>query len=68
MPAERLALLGDVHANAAALRAVLADVALAGLERGVVTGDLVMRGEEPEEVIEKFQRFIEDIRPEDFAS
>jgi len=25
-------------------------------------------GEEPEEVIEKFQRFIEDIRPEDFAS
>jgi uncharacterized protein len=24
--------------------------------------------EEPEEVIEKFQRFIEDIRPEDFAS
>lgn len=25
-------------------------------------------GEEPEEVIEQFQRFIEDIRPEDFAS
>jgi bifunctional DNase/RNase len=25
-------------------------------------------GEEQEEVIEKFQRFIEDIRPEDFAS
>ncbi len=24
--------------------------------------------EEPEEVIEKFQRFIEDLRPEDFAS
>ena len=56
MPAERLALLGDVHANAAALRAVLADVALAGLERGVVTGDLVMRGEEPEECVTEVRR------------
>ena len=30
--------------------------------------DETENGEEPEEVIEKFQRFIEDIRPEDFAS
>ena len=56
MPADRLALLGDVHANAAALRAVLADVALAGLERGVITGDLVMRGEEPEECVAEVRR------------
>ena len=56
MPAERLAVLGDVHANAAALRAVLADVAGAGIERGVLTGDLVMRGEEPEECVAEVRR------------
>ena len=56
MPAERLALLGDVHANAAALRAVLTDVAGDGIERGVLTGDLVMRGEEPEECVAEVRR------------
>ena len=56
MPAERLAVLGDVHANAAALRAVLADVDGAGIERGVLTGDLVMRGEEPEECVAEVRR------------
>lgn len=51
MAAERLALLGDVHANLAALRAVLADVARAGIARGAFTGDVVMRGGEPEECV-----------------
>ena len=45
---ERLALIGDIHANAAALRAVLAAVDAAGLRRGICTGDLVMRGDDPE--------------------
>jgi putative phosphoesterase len=57
MPAaERLALLGDVHANLAALRAVLAHVAGTGIERGVITGDLVMRGGEPEECVAEVRR------------
>ncbi len=56
MPTERLALLGDVHANAAALRAVLADVVGAGMDRGVLTGDLVMRGEDPEECVAEIRR------------
>lgn len=47
----RLALLGDVHANLPALDAVLAAVRAAGLERGVCTGDLVMRGAQPEECV-----------------
>jgi putative phosphoesterase len=51
MAAERLALLGDVHANLAALRAVLADVVRAGIPRGALTGDIVMRGGEPEECV-----------------
>lgn len=46
--ATRLALLGDVHGNAAALRAVLAAVDGHGIAAGVCTGDLVMRGVEPE--------------------
>jgi putative phosphoesterase len=45
---ERLALLGDIHANAPALRAVLDAIAEAGIEKGVCTGDLVMRGESPD--------------------
>jgi putative phosphoesterase len=46
--AERLALFGDVHANVPALRAVLDAIAAAGIERGACTGDLVMRGDDPE--------------------
>ncbi len=44
----RIAVLGDVHGNLAALDAVLADVRAAGIDRGVCTGDLVLRGPEPE--------------------
>lgn len=44
----RLAALGDVHGNLAALDAVLADVRVAGIHSGVCTGDLVLRGREPE--------------------
>ncbi len=44
----RLAALGDIHGNLAALDAVLADVRAAGLEHGVCSGDLVLRGPEPE--------------------
>jgi putative phosphoesterase len=45
---ERLALFGDVHGNGPALRAVLDAMAGAGLDRGACTGDLVMRGPDPE--------------------
>ena len=53
---QRLALLGDVHANLPALRAVLADVRAAGLDAGVVTGDLVMRGTQPEACVTEVRR------------
>ncbi len=43
----RLAIIGDVHGNAKALRAVMDAVAAKGISRGVNTGDLVMRGTEP---------------------
>lgn len=43
----RLAVIGDVHGNAEALEAVLADIAELGLTEGVCTGDLVMRGPDP---------------------
>jgi putative phosphoesterase len=52
----RLALLGDVHANLPALRAVLTDVRAAGLDAGVVTGDLVMRGTQPEACVAEIRR------------
>ena len=45
---ERLALLGDIHANAAALAAVLDAIAVAGIRDAACTGDLVMRGDQPE--------------------
>lgn len=53
---ERLALLGDVHANIEALRAVLAAVDAAGIARGACTGDLVMRGTAPAECIAELRR------------
>ncbi|WP_217913062.1 metallophosphoesterase family protein [Miltoncostaea marina] len=53
---DRLALMGDVHANAAALRAVLAAIEGAGMRRGVCTGDLVMRGDRPEECVDLVRR------------
>jgi putative phosphoesterase len=52
----RLALLGDVHANHAALCAVLAQVDAAGITEGACTGDLVMRGETPAECIDEIHR------------
>jgi putative phosphoesterase len=54
--AERLALIGDVHANLPALRAVLDAVSAAGIDRGVCTGDLVMRGAEPEACVRELRR------------
>ena len=45
---ERLALLGDIHANAVALTAVLDAIRAAGLQYGACTGDLVMRGDDPD--------------------
>lgn len=50
--AQRLAVVGDVHANLPALTAVLASVDAAGLTQGVVTGDIVLRGEHPEECMQ----------------
>lgn len=47
----RLAVIGDVHGNFAALRAVLKAVRGEGLQNGVCTGDLVMRGTEPDKVV-----------------
>lgn len=45
---DRFGLMGDVHANGPALRAVLDAMAGAGLTQGVCTGDLVMRGSDPD--------------------
>jgi bifunctional DNase/RNase len=45
-----------------------AEEALLDAEAYVLEEDEEGSGEEQEEVIEKFQRFIEDVRPEDFAS
>ena len=49
----RLAVLGDVHGNISALDAVLADVRAAGIDSGVCTGDLVLRGREPEACVSR---------------
>lgn len=53
---ERLALLGDVHANSRALDAVLEAIGRAGLRAGACTGDLVMRGISPEECVTAIRR------------
>lgn len=49
----RLAVLGDVHGNVAALDAVLAAIRAAEITAGVCTGDLVLRGPEPEACVSR---------------
>jgi putative phosphoesterase len=52
-PTGRLALLGDVHGNVAALDATLAAIRAAGISHGACTGDLVLRGPEPEACVSR---------------
>ena len=49
----RIAVVGDVHGNVSALDAVLAEIRAAGIHRGVCTGDLVLRGPEPEACVSR---------------
>lgn len=53
---DRLGVFGDVHANHGALRAVLDAMAGEALARGACTGDLVMRGTEPDACVEAVRR------------
>lgn len=49
----RLAVLADVHGNASALRAVLADLDIqGGADRLLVLGDIVLLGPDPAQVVE----------------
>jgi predicted phosphodiesterase len=48
----RIAVLSDVHANAVALRAVIADLDSHGAEEIVVAGDLIGFGPSPSEVVD----------------
>ncbi len=51
----RVAFLSDIHANLAALEAVLADIAGAGVDARYVLGDLVGYAPWPNEVLERLQ-------------
>lgn len=46
----RIALFGDIHGNAVALRAVLADIKEVGADQSVCLGDVAFRGPQPDEV------------------
>jgi predicted phosphodiesterase len=48
----RVALISDLHGNAVALRAVLADIRTLGVDRIVCLGDVATLGPSPHEVIE----------------
>lgn len=52
----KLAVLGDVHGNVVALDAALADAKKHKPDRYVVTGDLVMNGPRPAEVIDRLHK------------
>lgn len=51
-----IALIADIHANDAALEATLGEIASRGISRGLVAGDVVMRGEEPQQVVDRLAR------------
>lgn len=52
----RLAIIGDVHANLPALRAVLEDIEQIGADATYCVGDVVGRGPHPVEVIDELRR------------
>ncbi len=52
----RIAVMGDIHANLPALRAVIDDVARIGAEALYCVGDVVGRGPHPNEVVEELRR------------
>ena len=52
----RIAVMGDIHANLPALRAVVDDVARIGAEALYCVGDVVGRGPHPNEVVEELRR------------
>ena len=52
----RIAIIGDVHANHPALRAVVDDVARIGADAVYCVGDVVGRGPHPNEVVEELRR------------
>lgn len=49
--ADRLAVFGDIHGNVDALHAVIAAIRAAGIDRALCTGDVVLRGIQPEECV-----------------
>src|SRR4051812_8960465 len=48
-----LALISDIHGNATALEAVLAELASFRIADGLVLGDVVQGGDEPREVLDR---------------
>jgi predicted phosphodiesterase len=58
--ARQIAVVGDIHGNAAALEAALKDIRRHRPERILVTGDLVMNGPRPAEVVQQVQQLEAD--------
>jgi putative phosphoesterase len=52
----RIAVIGDIHANLPALRAVIDDVARIGADAMYCVGDVVGRGPHPNEVVDELRR------------
>jgi putative phosphoesterase len=52
----RIAVIGDIHANLPALRAVLDDVTRIGADELFCVGDIVGRGPHPNEVVDELRR------------
>lgn len=53
MTARKLAVLGDIHGNVLALESALKDIATKKPERLLLTGDLVLNGPRPAEVVRR---------------
>jgi predicted phosphodiesterase len=57
---ERVGLLGDIHGNVAALEAALVEVRAARLDRIALTGDYVLNGPRPAEVVDRVRALESD--------
>jgi predicted phosphodiesterase len=51
----RLAIISDIHANYLALEAVLADIGRRGADRVICLGDVVLKGPQPKECVDRMR-------------
>lgn len=58
---ERIAVISDIHGNVPALESVLSDIENRGIQRVICLGDLVGKGPDPDQVVDRIRSVCETV-------